>query len=264
MSVLNSEDIGKRIRDIRLGLSASKKVSLEAFGQLIIPPASKGLVQTWEKGNSLPQKERLEQIAQIGNVSIAYLLYGKEINGYGERIRKIREEKFCVSPEIFGRLFDPIVSPERVEAWENENALPNWQEIMRISSLTNLSHKAILFGMEEPLLEHHTRILNPDIEFEKTQDALRNANLDKSGYFNSDFIFLETNRLRLAQLSDPDNVNDYTDYLGATTFLFGLGDEPLTSNLFETIEDEIDDSIDRINRILEKRKAMLLDKYKTN
>lgn len=255
---------GERIKAIRLALSEQNKVSLEEFGKMIDPPANKSVVRAWENGTSIPQKERLEQIAKIGNVTTKYLLYGKEISGYGERIRNIREKRFYTSPEIFGRLFDPIVSPERVEAWENENVLPNWQEIMRISSLTNLSHKAILFGMEEPLLEHHTRMLNPDIEFEKTQDALRNANLDTSGYFNSDFIFLETNRLRLAQLSDPDNVSDYTDYLGATTFLFGIGDEPLTSNLFETIEDEIDDSIDRINRILEKRKAMLLDKYKEN
>lgn len=67
-------DVGKRIKTIR----KENKLTLENFGKLFNPPASKGLVSNWEKGDNLPNKKRLERIAEIGKVSVPYLLEGRK------------------------------------------------------------------------------------------------------------------------------------------------------------------------------------------
>ena len=67
-------EIGNRIKEIRMkrGETQSK------FGEKLL--ASKGNVATWEKGTSIPTTKRLKQIAELGNVSVDYILYGSIIN----------------------------------------------------------------------------------------------------------------------------------------------------------------------------------------
>lgn len=67
-------EIGNRIKEIRMkrGETQSK------FGEKLL--ASKGNVATWEKGTSIPTTKRLKQIAELGNVSVDYILYGSIIH----------------------------------------------------------------------------------------------------------------------------------------------------------------------------------------
>ncbi|MEL3749075.1 helix-turn-helix transcriptional regulator, partial [Staphylococcus haemolyticus] len=71
-------EVGKRIKNIRL----NKSKNLREFGELISKNLkedkniSDSIVSRWEKGVSIPSAKRLKEIANIGNVSVNYLLYG--------------------------------------------------------------------------------------------------------------------------------------------------------------------------------------------
>lgn len=63
--------IGHKIKDIRV----SKRMSMEDFGKLLNPPASRGLVSNWENNYNYPNQSRLKQIAKIGNTTVNQLLH---------------------------------------------------------------------------------------------------------------------------------------------------------------------------------------------
>lgn len=67
---MNQQITGRRIQDIRLSLG----LTMEEFGRLFKPPASKGGVNNWEKSANRPNRKRLNQIAILGEVSVNYLL----------------------------------------------------------------------------------------------------------------------------------------------------------------------------------------------
>ena len=68
---INKIEIGQRINTIRL----TKGMTLEEFGKIF--GATKGNVLKWEKGQSLPNPERLKTIAKIADTSVNTLLYGE-------------------------------------------------------------------------------------------------------------------------------------------------------------------------------------------
>lgn len=68
---LKNEDMGRKIKQIRLDLGKSQF----EFGQLFDPPAPKSAVSRWEHGGS-PNKKRLKKIAELGNVPIDFLTDG--------------------------------------------------------------------------------------------------------------------------------------------------------------------------------------------
>lgn len=67
---INKSAVGSRIKQIRL----NRGYTLEAFGKLF--GAKKGNVQQWEKGISLPNKERIKNISKIADITVNELLYG--------------------------------------------------------------------------------------------------------------------------------------------------------------------------------------------
>lgn len=69
----NNYEVGKRIKNIRLQLG---KTTAD-FGYLV-GKASGSLVSRWERGVNLPNNERLKRIAEIGDMSVADLLFGEE------------------------------------------------------------------------------------------------------------------------------------------------------------------------------------------
>ncbi|MFD1416846.1 helix-turn-helix domain-containing protein [Oceanobacillus jeddahense] len=78
---LQKKKIGSRIRVIRNELG----LTMKEFGEKIDPPASDSIVSRWERGKSLPNNERLNAIAELGNVSISYLITGqKKYRGHSE------------------------------------------------------------------------------------------------------------------------------------------------------------------------------------
>jgi transcriptional regulator with XRE-family HTH domain len=69
--VVDKKEVGRRIKKIRLEMG----YTLEEFGKLY--KASKGVVNNWEKGRNLPNKQRLSDIAFYGQMSVDELLNGK-------------------------------------------------------------------------------------------------------------------------------------------------------------------------------------------
>lgn len=67
---INKKSVGQRINSIRL----SKGMNLEEFGKLF--SAGKSNVSKWEKGQTLPNADRLKLIAKIGDTSVEYILHG--------------------------------------------------------------------------------------------------------------------------------------------------------------------------------------------
>ena len=68
---INKNKVGEKIHQIRI----HNGYSMEQFGKQI-GDAPKGSVNSWEKGVNLPNKERLELIAIMGNMIVNELLYG--------------------------------------------------------------------------------------------------------------------------------------------------------------------------------------------
>lgn len=67
---INKKAVGSRIKQIRL----NKGYTLEGFGKLF--GASKGNVQQWENGVSLPNTERIASICKVADITVNELLYG--------------------------------------------------------------------------------------------------------------------------------------------------------------------------------------------
>ena len=66
--------LAQKIKAIRQDLG----LSMEEFGKLFDPPASKGVVSNWENAYNKPNNERLKKIAQLANTTIEYLLSERE------------------------------------------------------------------------------------------------------------------------------------------------------------------------------------------
>ena len=84
------KNIGYKIKEIR----EENELSMEKFGELFDPPASKGVVSNWENDYNYPNKQRVERIAELGNMTVNELLYGEKNNkkDVGLRIRSIRKK----------------------------------------------------------------------------------------------------------------------------------------------------------------------------
>lgn len=72
----SNPDIGSRIKQVRLKNGKSQ----EDFGSLFDPPVNKTSVSRWESGKTLPTSKRLQKIADLGGVSVEYLIKGVKLN----------------------------------------------------------------------------------------------------------------------------------------------------------------------------------------
>lgn len=74
---INKKEVGKRIRELRISMD----LSMEKFGKLI-GDLPRSTVNNWERGINLPKQETLNRIAEVGNTTNEYLLYGDQENQY--------------------------------------------------------------------------------------------------------------------------------------------------------------------------------------
>lgn len=133
--------VGNRIKKVRESLIEDN--SYRKFGNLIVPPISGGGVKNWETGLRLPSDGRLEQIAKLGNVTTEYLLFGKELNGHGERIRQIRKENNLSKQDLAKQL---NVDIDYIENVELENIFPKKSELKILADLGKMTIDEILWN----------------------------------------------------------------------------------------------------------------------
>lgn len=117
---INKIDVGNRISSIRKSLGYTMK----EFGvKMDDSVASDSIVSRWEKGKSLPNNERLKRIAELGNTTVEYLLYGS-LDDYARNLinelEKELKEDGSIADEIVasiisdieGRLFPKFFPPD--------------------------------------------------------------------------------------------------------------------------------------------------------
>lgn len=76
MVIIDKKAVGLRIKNIRLLLG----LTMEDFIERIDGKPGKGrsgTVNNWETGKNAPNKQRLQRIAELGNVSVDYVLHGR-------------------------------------------------------------------------------------------------------------------------------------------------------------------------------------------
>lgn len=83
---LSPIEVGHRIRSIR----KEKGLTMEEFGKLI-GGVKKSAVGNWERGDNLPNNERLKRIAELGNLEVNELLYGSIENFRYSIIKQLYE-----------------------------------------------------------------------------------------------------------------------------------------------------------------------------
>lgn len=108
---INKSAVGSRIKQIRL----NRGYTLEAFGKLF--GAKKGNVQQWEKGISLPNKERIKNISKIADITVNELLYGsidEFLDNNLQDLLEYQEGNTISSPEEYS------IARQRFKKWLEE------------------------------------------------------------------------------------------------------------------------------------------------
>ena len=138
---MKNQIIGERIKNIRL----SKGMTLEEFGKLF--SAGKSNVSKWEKGQTLPNADRLKSIAGFANITIEELTSNIDnLNSpqiVGQKIKTIRLDS-GLTMEQFGKLFN--TSKGTVNNWEKGRNLPNKENLGIISEMGGQSITEFLNG----------------------------------------------------------------------------------------------------------------------
>lgn len=104
---INKKAVGSRIKQIRL----NKGYTLEGFGKLF--GASKGNVQQWENGVSLPNTERIASICKIADITVNELLYGsidEFLDNNNEELLMNSKYPFPHTFKIFNMLYETKLS----------------------------------------------------------------------------------------------------------------------------------------------------------
>lgn len=81
--------VGYRIREVRQKLG----LSMDAFAAKIDDKAKSGTVSNWETGKNLPNNKRLQRIAELGGIKLAYLLSGNPYDNLNDEEKLQFEER---------------------------------------------------------------------------------------------------------------------------------------------------------------------------
>lgn len=112
---VNKQEAGQRIKEVRQMLN----LSMDKFGKLLggLPRST---VNNWERGINLPKLETLNRIAEVGNVTNEYILYGNQEDEYIANL--LRKKASEVDPMMTKVLTDFL----------KESELEDNQELNRI------------------------------------------------------------------------------------------------------------------------------------
>ncbi|GBD80494.1 hypothetical protein TEHD86_0241 [Tetragenococcus halophilus subsp. halophilus] len=121
---IDKYEVGKRIKTLRL----SKGMTLEQFGELFDPQASKSIVSRWESGKSMPSNERLRIISDELDISMRYLLYGEKTvaeivksEGGLENLVSTLDNNRADAADIVGKIYDSQAKENIMKSLENIN-----------------------------------------------------------------------------------------------------------------------------------------------
>lgn len=197
---MDKKAIGGRIRAVRLRLG----LSMEEFIERIDNKPGKGrsgTVNNWESGKNAPNKQRLKRIAELGGVSVEYLINGSRLSiddikkladkltkeGYltSEEIKKANEAMLD-SKEISKTIFDSTNQKAKAKLKNQQQILKeyplnpfdrdlyaNFVSLFNLLRLTGSEKQYVSFST---LINFILRIANGTIEYDK-DDII--PNIDK-------------------------------------------------------------------------------------
>ena len=160
LPIVDKIAMGKRIQELR----KIRGETLEKFGKNFTRPAGKNVVNRWEKGTSIPDIERLMNVAYLGKVTVPYILYGDTFSkmlksGYkinqfekldpfrmGLRLRKIRRD-YRIEREDFGKFFSPPITKWSMDRYENGKDIPNTNRIIQYAYIGKVSLEFLIYGI---------------------------------------------------------------------------------------------------------------------
>lgn len=93
-----------QIKEIRKELG----LSMEEFGKKFIPPASKGVVSNWENGYNMPNNARMAKIAELGSISVPYLLALSRLDNSEKEVIKCTQSYEELKREYERKEFDHL------------------------------------------------------------------------------------------------------------------------------------------------------------
>ena len=137
-------DLGQRIKQIRL----NRGETMREFGKKLSPIASDSNVSRWEQNVNSPNSQRIKQIAELGNVSVEELLYGKE-----EVFDLTEVEKQII--EAYRNGADVKVTYHRYENKNLEEAMDKVMQFGKITSFMDLTEKGSFIAIQN---EQHDRL----------------------------------------------------------------------------------------------------------
>ena len=103
---MNNKAIGMRIKHIRLKLGMTTEKFAQVFQE---QPPSKGTISKWENGHYLPNNERLKRIAELGETTVDFILYGS-LDGYARNLLKELEKELKEDDSITDKVAASIIS----------------------------------------------------------------------------------------------------------------------------------------------------------
>ena len=217
---IDKKEVGLRIKQKRL----DKGYTLEAFGKLF--GAKKGNVQQWEKGISLPNKERLAGISKFFDITVNELLYGSIENfllDTAENIIKNKYGNILFNTLTFNNIYLYCLNSDNIN-------------INDINSLENNVIQGFENYLEQKYNENQERIYflkNNYIEASRRFEMLVRNGLLNNTIINGENIVDSQNMEVLEKLSD---FNVFLNAFNDKIFSYE-NSETLLSGLFIIVED---------------------------
>lgn len=200
MENIKNLDVGRRIKILR----TKKGLTMEEFGELFNPPASKSIVSRWEKGQSIPNNERLSRIADLGSISVEYLLYGsleEYTNNLIDDLKKELKDSDAINNGVIpfiireiesqisqNNYFAPkdIESINRIFEISKKNALEKWTDLEEVDTV-------ILGFLSNDLsnsIEEYKKYLYKDYYENDTHEISSGEKVSKFGDSKMEFLEL--------------------------------------------------------------------------
>ena len=100
---VSTNSVGERIKRIREELG----ISMSEFALLIDDKAKSGTVANWETGKNLPNRKRLNRIAELGNTTVNQLLNSNPLSDYStDELLQELERREEVMKQLISRQLD--------------------------------------------------------------------------------------------------------------------------------------------------------------
>lgn len=167
--------IGEKIKSIRI----NKGMTLEEFGAVVLD-ANKSLVSKWERGLIVPNSARLKKIAELGNVSVTYLLKENE----SDRINTLQKQLLSLKGKKMDYdIYSSTIAIELSKSNLSEESRLQGEKILKDTELA-------IEKLDNAIREMQSYIFALE-SLEKETNASEELNMKFGGFGNPDEVPIE-------------------------------------------------------------------------